>query len=620
MIGAVVVLTGPAPAADLAERMPSGTFLYVGWPGVKALGAAAQDTAWARMLAEDKVVQFRRNWNEAIWPALDRFLRQQVTQTDETRIYELALASLSAFWEHPAAFGIASVGPGKNKGDPPVVDMGLVLRAGPQSPRLAERLDDVFAAGGVKPAKTLELPAGKLREIILSREAIPIWYGHLADDAVFCMGERFRDFWTAAAPGRSLRDDANYAAAVRFVHAGPDAPLLYGDFEQLAATFEKFQPVFAEWKVPLVSEPGGVRRVLAGLGLDNLKSFCLSTRPAAGGFQATAFLHAPGIGRGGGLFGQKPLTDDDLRLVPRKVFSAGVNNFDLAAMYKYIERSFEALAPDAYRRALPYLDQLETTIGLKIHDDLLAAFADTWVFYDAPSHAGLWIFGQVAIGELRPGNHLQETLVKLIGFINETGGQGRLLTLDEEEYRGQKVCSVRIHGVVGLPVTPAWAIHRNWWILAASPQVVQIVLDHQIDQGPSLLDNPDFQRGRKLLPPNCSSIGYGDAASGVKQVHGLVAGLIPLLVEALKGQGVDLPLTAKDLPSAITLTKHAFGSVSGMVTTPEGVLSVHHGAYPLSFSGSSAGAAMAGLTGGMLGPLLSRPPAGGANGAPDQER
>src|SRR5690606_20380453 len=138
-----------------------------------------------------------------------------------------------------------------------------------------------------------------------------------------------------------------------------------------------------------------------------------------------------------------------------------------------------------------------------------------------------------------------------------------------------------------IPISPAWAAANDRVVMGLFPQMVRAGIDHLDNPGPTLLDNPDFQRGLKQMPEQYSAISYTDTRDGARFLYSLA---LPLSVVGVNlGLGEDIPLNAGLLPSSRTVTRHLFGNVSASVTTEEGVLSVSYGAVPVSipaFSGS----------------------------------
>ena len=56
--------------------------------------------------------------------------------------------------------------------------------------------------------------------------------------------------------------------------------------------------------------------------------------------------------------------------------------------------------------------------------------------------------------------------------------------------------------------------------------MVRVTLDRLMDDGESILANPDFQRGRKLMPTDATAISYVDTAAGMRQVYGFALPIV----------------------------------------------------------------------------------------------
>ena len=73
-----------------------------------------------------------------------------------------------------------------------------------------------------------------------------------------------------------------------------------------------------------------------------------------------------------------------------------------------------------------------------------------------------------------------------------------------------------------IPVSPAWGAHGNRVVMALFPQMVHQTLDRLAAKDVKercILANPDFARGRKLLPESCSSVIYVDTRQGVSDLY-----------------------------------------------------------------------------------------------------
>lgn len=577
-------------AAELSDTMPAGTLLYIGWPGADALGQASKDTAWGKLMAEAEIVSFADRWHKEIWPALDRLMRRELGRGEEAELYEPIVNLLSAAWQHPTALGVAGVGMGPQG---PSVDIALLIRAGADSKQLADGVQTIVKMAIPSEATEAKVGGGTLQEVMLPGANLPLRYGVLGNDFVITIGTKFSEHWAAGSGAETLTKSERFAAAMKATHGSSATPVIYVDLQGVITTLNTFQPMFAAERVPILGEPEGLKKLLDGLGLGSIQSLSVTMRPEAGGFVTSSFLHAPGLGEGlGAMFVQKPLTDSDLKLVPCDVTYATVCNFDLAGLYKAAMSAVKVVSPDVHGEIVPHIEEFENHLGVKIEQDLLGSFGDTWAIYDAPENGGIWFTGITVLGELKPGNKLDASLDKIVKAIADAVGEEYLVSIREEQYRGQKIRYVNAGGVP-MPVAPAWTTVGDHWVFALYPQMVRTAIDQLAAKGPTLLDNPDFQRGLKQMPAGYTSINYTDTVSGIRFLHSLAIPIGATLMSMAQGEGI--PLDASLLPSSKTLTKHLFGNVSTSVTTKDGVLNVSYGAIPIPIPAVGGGGGVAGV-------------------------
>lgn len=599
----VAILLGNAPPApahaeDPAERMPSGSLLYIGWPGAAALGEASRETAWGRLLAEPAIDQFRTYWMNEVWPDVATFMRESMESDLPEGVFDLSMDVLFAAWEYPTVLGVVSVAPGAKDAEMPLLDAGISIRVGRDDARsLLDRFKGILDQSVEDPAfRRLELKDGELIEVTPPPGPPVVCVGYVGEYFLICLGNRLKEHWTADTPAASLATDERFRFAALKVGGTAATPMFFLDLERVVTVVESFQPMAAEAGVPVLGEPGGLRRALEALGLHKLRSVAGAMAPHAGGFQSKLFLHAPDIEHNLVYFNQKPITDEDIRLVPRQPYFAAIINQDIGGLFGFALRAFETLAPEPFKVGQTYLSEFEETIGFRLREDILDSFGDTWVFCDARDYVGPWFIGMVLIGELRPGNRLQASLEKLVDGIGLVARERGRITLDHQEYRGHTIHVVRMVGLP-VPLAPAWVEYEDRWILAVAPQVVEIVLDQQLDSKPSLLDNPEFQRARRELPADLSTLAYTDTAAGMRQLRGMVRQDLPGVIDEMGLENFSFDMDM--LPSNRTLTRHMFGAVSGITTNGDGLLSVHYGPYPLRVKTNSVESTLAGANGGL---------------------
>ena len=585
-------------AAELPEAVPAGTLLYVGWPGADKLAETCKDTALARLLQEPEMARLR----ERLGPALEGLARTQIKDAADLEAYSVVQELLTKVWHYPTALAVIGVGLAPTGLQ---LDAALLVQAGEAATRLASGVEECLGLAGlpIKQVTRVQIGGAEFKELKLPFMAEPLRWGVVKDLFVASIGAKALAHLApgtttepgtespgdqpsppasrpGAGPGASsLAASERFAAAMKTVGGSAATPVVFVDLKGLVGTLEKFQPLLAGLQLPVLGEEGGISRVLEGLGLASVQSLSFASVPQAGGFTTSVFLHAPGLKAGlGSLLAQKPVTDEDLRMVAQDASWAVVSNVDLAGMYSGALDAAKGIVPQAHEQVTKGIEEFESRLGMKLREDVLGAFGDTWVIFDAPSNGGLWFTGITVLAELKPGNRLSAALRLVVRAIAALVEDEAGVTLRSEKYRGTEITFVNVAGLP-MPVAPAWAEHDGRWILALYPQMVRTTLDRMMDKGASLLDNEDFQRGRKLLPTGGHSISYVDTKAGVGQAYSFVLPIAQMLLAMGQKQGLDLD--ASMLPRAGTLTRNLFGDVSTAVTTAQGYLSVSHGALPV---------------------------------------
>lgn len=584
------LLCGPALTfAALPEKFPAETLVYVGWPGRDRIAEAYQDTAMARILAEPEMAGLKKQ----LLPALDALIRAQIGGGDEEKAYEQAKVLLQAIYTYPTAVALINVNANTMI---PIVDAGVIVEAGEASAELAASLEAIFEAADMPMhmIKSVDVGPWKMRELAILGPAFALRWGAIDNCLVVSFGNKLLRHlvpeYLPAAPQTNTSDPASEPApaekpsaanlaesplfrqALQAAGGSPDLPLLFVNLERTLLTAEAFQPMLSAFGVPVVGEAGGLRKLLGEIGAGDPKSLTVACAPNAGGLQTTLFFHSPG------LKAAQPLTEADLKVVPQTASWASAGQMNLLRIYNTVLQLVNTISPRTHDQVMDIVGEIESRLGMKLGDDLLGSFGNTWIFFDDPQTGSLLFTGTTVVVDVKPNNKLDEALRNLIGLIAEESGSRDEIAVREEDYRGTKITYMNFSGLP-VPAAPAWAIYENRCILALYPQMVRVTLSRLMDkQAKTLLDNPDFQRGWKLMPPNASSMSYVDAVRGVRQLYSVALPLADALIAM--GQPEGLTLDASIMPSLPSITPHLFASVSGGATTSDGYLLRTHGAIP----------------------------------------
>lgn len=599
-----------AQARSVADYFPENTMLYIAWPGIEALGEAASGTEMAALLKEREVLRFREAWSREILPAVDALVKQTGAGPDDYEHYLAVRGVLDHLWRHPVSIGLIDMGISPMG---PAPEIGLVVRAGDEAAALQQKLERSLEADeipfSIADAKEATVAGAKMKQVPLMGPMVPLAWGVFGEDLLITVGTRATGHLVAGDDSIGLGRSERFSEAMRITGASAASPTLYLNLRAIIDTLAKYQPLFAQQRIPVLGDPNGVQKLLDAMGLGSLQSLSLAMSPEGKGFKTTMFVHAPGVAEG--LIGSmvpKVISSGDLVVVPRDVRWASASNIDLGGTYTRIVELIGRLSPETKPAIDDAIGRVEQMMGFKIGEDLLGAFGDTWVTYDAPAAGGIWISGMTFVVDVKPGHKLDTVLPGLVSAVNgflagREHGEDFALAIIEEEYRGHVIRHMTCRGLP-IPVAPAWAEHEGRLVIALFPQMARFALDHQIDKGPTLLDNQDFVQARKHVPEDVYAISYVDSKSGTRQLYSWLLPLSQMGFGMLQGQ--DIPVDISMLPSAETIARHVSGSVGGSALTPDGWISVSYGSTPLAMPALGEGGAMVPLMVSITLPSLAR--------------
>ncbi|NOX59879.1 MAG: hypothetical protein GXP29_13620, partial [Planctomycetes bacterium] len=118
-----------------------------------------------------------------------------------------------------------------------------------------------------------------------------------------------------------------------------------------------------------------------------------------------------------------------------------------------------------------------------------------------------------------------------------------------------------------------------------SSAVDRIVAGNAIET--SILANPDYQRGRKLLPEQLTSMKYNDTKRGLAGLYRLL--LAGVMVGGNLAPALDADIDASQFPNFQTFTGNLYGDVSGAWVDDTGYHQAGHGPWPFPVPSMAVG-------------------------------
>ena len=466
-------------------------------------------------------------------------------------------------------FGLALL-PGEAQGPPQALLVAHLGKAGDLAREQVGAFLTQFAAMAGGPGEKIQV--GGLETTHLGAGPAHVFYG-LREEFLFAATSR-------QALERGLSPDpAKLTAQASFQRAAAMAgsPVLLVLYDH-AAAMERFGGAI----------PKEVQAAFAAVGLNELRSVGL--RLAAKGRALVGTLLVQTAGERRGLLramASAPVDRSLLRLIPRDAEIAWVSNVDPAELYDAAVAAIAAIAPEDIRAAI---GGFEGRAGLNLRGDLFAALGrGTVVTTSDTSVVPALVVSQAA----KDGERVEAALGKLVrqldALVKAEGEPDAAAELRTIRFGDHTIRYLATPGVP-VPVAPCFARQGDRIVFALSPIHLKDYLAFLDKAEPSILDRPGYKELEPLIAKDATSVSYSDFAGGFVGFYETVAPLLTLV------QGIPrnpVPLDLANAPSARTLRKHLFGSISYSYATDD--LIVYETHSPLGF--------------GSIGPLPSGAPA-----------
>ncbi len=518
---ALVCLTSVVSGAYMARLMPADAAVYVGW-------SQCQEPASPELRVQQKALA-----------ALSAVLAEKGQSLEAGLLVRWFAEVLPILQTGSGGIGLFDVLVQPDNLD---IQVALVVESA-EVERLPElvrqlleqlglRTDGEQTIGGVT-MRVAELPTAGLRLLWGLRERV----------FIAALGEKAAAKVIAVQTGGSppLVDAPEFKLARQKLGVRPDGHHLCF-FVDVQKTVTRGQLVAQKL---LGGLPALVPPLLDELGVNAVRAKYVHYQRGAEGARLLAYTHTGGRANGLlKLFDQKPLTDEDLRIIPQDAYWAAVYNLDLVGLWEEVLRVIDVLVPEQRPAIDGALAMTTPVLGFSIVDDLLPAFGDTWAVYDAPDHGGVLLSGTVLVAEVKDAQALQSMLERFVQLLTPLAAQGNVRLMLKKLQHGDHEIHYLLVGGAAVPLAPAWSFVNSRWILGLYPQTVATALK-QVDpktRGASLLDRPDFQAARAAWPNIVLGVGYFDTRYFTRLFYPLVNAVRTLGVSFLAGHGMEIDL------------------------------------------------------------------------------
>jgi len=529
VLGLLAAAAHAAEPIDVAKFMPGETAIYIGWTA-----PAQRDSAELQKTRE----------------LIDGFLKLHAEDGDQKDIEWVTplVDALMTLATAPGGLGLFDVTVVDGQ---PNIQAALVVAAGADSAKLAQRVQEIATKLGPGPAESQPAKDAphSVRDVPLERLRLPggqmslVWGVH-HDCFILALGD--------VAAGKvidCLNGSAeNLAAAREFqfvrqkVGAKPDIQsfCIYADVQRIIS---RVKGVAEESGHPL---PPVANQLLDELGLTAVRSKYLLIDRLGDKARLTAFAHIDGPMRGLlKIWDQQPLVDADLMIVPKDAYWAYVSNLDLSGLWQEAQRILNEVAPDSAPAVQGALAASAQVLGFSLTDDLLPTFGDTWAVFDAPAHGGLLLTGSVLVADVADEQKLESILERGVQMLTPFAAPQKITLLHKETKDGEHVIHYVLIGGVPSPVAPAWGFVDHRWVFGLFPQTVAVAL-READpktRGETLLDQPDVKAARAALPKEIQAFSYFDSRYLARLFYPLLNAARTMGLSLIAKTGGEIDLT-----------------------------------------------------------------------------
>ena len=607
----LLTLAGAAhAAAPLAERLPTGTKIYIGWAG----RTLPFDGSMLGQLINEPAVK-------AILAAVRDSAMKEIRPDQEREMFRCAWEMAGIAWQRPMA--VALIGLKPNEEDEPTVSAVLLIDLGKDKAAFEKQLAGLLGALG-NDAEFTNATAGSVNyRTMKNPHENDISLGYMGNVFFCAVGTKTPGQLVAVTAAKSLQANKKFAANFKAVDGENVQFAMYIDVDAVQKNVELVLEA-TKAEPPTKDKTWGqeLQRFAQALGVDKIAAVAGTTRVVDRGMLTKVRLQTPAPHTGLLLpLAGKPIQDADLADVPADADFVLATTLSADALYNELRRVIKALDEDTDKKFARELGEIEDELGFSLKKDILANLGDRCVLASAPSLGG-FLTGTVLTVQVKDAKKLQAGIAKLeaslrkkltppepqpgeaAGFTCPMHPQVRMATPGtcpmcgmglgpaegmRRSRRGPpasletvKVGRTQIRYLAfstrdPIPFAPAWAIHKDKLYIAGWPQVIQTAIEGPAR--PPITQDPAFRKTRAKVGANASILLYANYPKIVRQVYNW--GLLGWTVGAsVLPHETGIKARPDWLPSLSKLEKYLWPQIGAVTADAKGITFEGYGSLP----------------------------------------
>lgn len=464
LLAASVLAPARVRAQPLAEQVPAGALVYIGWGGSENAGSAFEGSRLKSVL---KSGDAEKLFSETL-PALVRRIGQENPQAGQG--VQLATAIAGKMWRHPSAFyfnGLDQANPRR-----PMAKMTLLCRAGAESEALIGEIQSVIKSAGKMPTPVKVASQGELVVVTIGPDQAGVaGQANLAADAQF------------KSATSKVHSDGVFAAYVNI------EGLVKLINEMPFADNRRAQQRRQQWE-----------KVRDALGLASAKVAVWTGAFDGRDWSARAFLAAPSPRKGVfTLLDGEPLTDELLERVPGSATMVGAGTCDPAKLIAGIRSTAGQIEPQSTKQIDKALEQFKGMTGLDLQADVLEPLGPQWVAYADPSIGGNYSLAMAFLNKPDDPAKVEKSFTQLGQSFSSIAGAMLARQNMQLPVRELKDGDVTIRYIAAPIIRPAWTIKDGILYAGLYPQIVSAAVATAPKAEGSILRNEQFAALRERL-------------------------------------------------------------------------------------------------------------------------
>jgi hypothetical protein len=325
-------------------------------------------------------------------------------------------------------------------------------------------------------------------------------------------------------------------------------------------------------------------KMVALLGLDSTDAIVSATGVVDGQIRTKSYLGTGGKTNGVlALFSGRAMKPADFSHVPADSDLVVGFSLNAKAVLSAVRQVIGAVHPQAKADLETHIKQFETELGLRLEEDLLAAFGDVWVLHDSKSAGGIFLTSVVAGVEVKDHKKASDVFTKVRDIIEgalprgRAGrfGRPRTVTLKSKSFEGERIYYINTVGD-DFPFSPAFCLTKTHLLAAPHPQALKAHLRFLKSNGKTFGD----RLGKDLPLPKGDMIAvtFLESKRLVEALYAFAPYFGQLAMSEIQRGGAEIDIFS--LPSARGILPYVGNSYSTTVRTDKGIYSESQSGVP----------------------------------------